>query len=1237
MDADGDGFGNPSSNTNACSQPDGYVSNNNDFDDTTIEITNIPPQYFYRDTDGDGFGDPNDSVYRSDAPAGYVTDNTDRCPNEYGINDGCEYQPPLFSNENYIYSRTYQEPLDSEQKIAKNRNVIESLTYYDGLGRSMQRLAIKASPIEKDLVVHVGYDDLGRMDKEWLPFVAATGELGTYRSNPETDTEAFYMNTHGQEMGTMPNPFFQMELEASPMNRILKQTAPGEAWQLGSGHEISYGYNFNIVNEVRQYNVDINLMNGVYSPTLNQNTGAVYYDQGELFKTITRDENHDGTSTKLHTVEEFTDKQGRVVLKRTYALIDNVEEPHDTYYVYDDYGNLTYVLPPKMDATTSTLTDILNDLDELGYQYVYDHRNRLVEKRVPGKGWEYIVYNKLDRPIMTRDALLEGQGKWLFTRYDVFGRVAFTGMVNGGDRSSEQAAADSAPEQWAEQSGSATTVDGASLYYNGDGYPALGSVVELHTMNYYDGYNSTRDGIARPVGQVLGQDQATNVTGLSTSSKVRVLDTNHWINTLSVYDTKSRGIWSHIENTYLGTTDIVSMELDFVGKMVLKENEHTRGSDPTITVTDTYNYDHAGRLISQEQTIGNHTETLFVNQYDGLGQLASKQVGNTVGSPLQTYDYEYNIRGWLKTINDPSNLGNDLFAFGISYNDPTNFGANENPEPLYNGNISQIEWSTASVNTTGNPVSERYSYGYDALNRITSATDNTGHYNLVGISYDKNGNIGSLERKGHTAVDGTGQVTSFTGTMDYLDYGYFNGGASNRLYKVRDDGSDDQGFKDGTGDTQDYWYDGNGNLTRDLNKGIGTAGTDGIAYNHLNLPTNIVTGSGTISYVYDAAGTKLQKTVGSSVTDYVGNYIYQGGTLQFFSTPEGYVTPDGMGGYDYVYQYKDHLGNIRLSYVDDGNGGLEIVEENNYYPFGLEHKGYNNIVNGVENNYSTYQGKEHQKELGLNWHDFGARNYDASLGRWMNLDPLSDKYESVSPYNFVLNNPMMHTDPDGRSVDGEYELIDGEWKKTSTKGDDIGVDFYHTDTKDSKGNDVQKTYVTDREGNWNVINNGRYALQGESRGTDTDWSTVYNEFLDGNGPERSVFEGDHQSIADIKKNYLFKNAAEDFEESGDSKGGGEVSFWPIWDNIGTGSNMQVQMMGSFNASFYKLGDKTLSLVQDSKSRTSYYYHLPVTNYPRSLTRYKTFKGGVHYNGVSKDIVIPHKQESTTYQTYLFFK
>lgn len=95
-----------------------------------------------------------------------------------------------------------------------------------------------------------------------------------------------------------------------------------------------------------------------------------------------------------------------------------------------------------------------------------------------------------------------------------------------------------------------------------------------------------------------------------------------------------------------------------------------------------------------------------------------------------------------------------------------------------------------------------------------------------------------------------------------------------------------------------------------------------------------------------------------------------------------------------------------MSYSDsDGNGTIaqtEILQERNTYPFGMEHKGYNNIVNGSENNHMTYNGKELDKSLGLNWHVYGARRYDASLGRWMSTDPYAEKYETVSPATALL-------------------------------------------------------------------------------------------------------------------------------------------------------------------------------------------------------------------------------------------
>ena len=116
------------------------------------------------------------------------------------------------------------------------------------------------------------------------------------------------------------------------------------------------------------------------------------------------------------------------------------------------------------------------------------------------------------------------------------------------------------------------------------------------------------------------------------------------------------------------------------------------------------------------------------------------------------------------------------------------------------------------------------------------------------------------------------------------------------------------------------------------------------------------------------------------------------------------------------HNYTDHLGNIRLQYTK--MDGLRILEEDNYYPFGLKQQGYNNVAPVLDRSYKyKYNGKELQEEFGLNVYDYGARNYDAALGRWMNIDPLAEKYLSFSPYNYTLNNPINLIDPDGRSVE----------------------------------------------------------------------------------------------------------------------------------------------------------------------------------------------------------------------------
>ena len=1131
LDADRDGYS--AGEILDCENPDPvlYVSGteivgSGDCNDNNEFIN--PETIWFADFDNDLLGDPNDSLVQCQQPASYVLDNTDQCPQLQSGTNNCtppEEEPgdPDPTDQNYIYTRTYQtersilpdrkfDENEDDQYLIENE-YLQSITYFDGLGRPKQQNAIRQSPDGKDIIAHIAYDGFGRKQKDWLPVYEPNGDIGSYRTDDmEMATKTYYKANYANDFTALTieesNPYAETLFEASPLNRLQMQGAPGEDWKLGSGHEVEISYETNAAGEVRFFRASLAYSNFTYVPTLefgiDENDAPIeFYPAGKLTKTIGRDENHTGTS-RDNTTETFKDKQGRTVLVRKYeaasAIGGDLHGMHDTYYVYDDYGNLTYVLTPNMNATTEgTLAGIISSLDDLGYRYVYDHRNRLVEKKLPGKDWEYVVYNALDQPILTQDAEQRKSGEWLFTKYDAFGRVAYTGKASGINsltRAEVQAEMSAfAGDLWVNQTESvdgSNDFGGTTVYYNNGAYPhnetspaPLVSLTEVLTINYYDNYNTNRSGTAVSV-NALGTTSTPLVMGLPTESKVKVLDVSpaSWITSVSYYDDKARPIYGYSHNAYLATTDILETQLDFVGKPIRTKSSHTRNGATIVTI-DNFFYDHTGRLTAQTQCIGNETladdctggsvtadlalsgtissdkvatnsititdatllpgssgtrvyidpnatggtggaqELIALNTYDNLGRLTGKKVGGPVNAileqsaGLQDIQYAYNVLGWLKKINDPANLGSSLFGFEMKYNDIADTG-----KKLFNGNISQTLWATQSPNNTSNTVSTSYIYSYDALNRILNATDNTGHYNLTSVTYDKNGNITDLVRQGHRVAMPTS--TDF-GVMDDLEYSY----VGNQLTSVSDASGILFGFSDGSTAGNDYDYDENGNLTQDLNKDIHPGG---ITYNHLNLPAEVKFGTANqkkITYIYDALGTKLKKVADDNgsltETEYAGNFIYEGPSgntqFKFFSQPEGYVSQDGQGGYEYVYQYRDHLGNIRLSYTDINRNNanpvsLEIVEENNYYPFGLKHNGYNSLVSTEGNDAAQrwkFGGKELDNSLNgaLHTYDFGARNYDPALGRWMNMDPLAEQMRRHSPYNYVFDNPIFFTDPDG--------------------------------------------------------------------------------------------------------------------------------------------------------------------------------------------------------------------------------
>ncbi|WP_131797279.1 RHS repeat-associated core domain-containing protein, partial [Chryseobacterium kwangjuense] len=200
-------------------------------------------------------------------------------------------------------------------------------------------------------------------------------------------------------------------------------------------------------------------------------------------------------------------------------------------------------------------------------------------------------------------------------------------------------------------------------------------------------------------------------------------------------------------------------------------------------------------------------------------------------------------------------------------------------------------------------------------------------------------------------------------------------------------------------------------------------GISSIQYNYLNLPGKITQNAKVTDYTYRADGVKVKKLFGTVTTDYLDGFQYEDGTLKFFPTAEGYYNAETG---KYVYNYTDHLGNTRLSYFKNG-AGAEIIEESNYYPFGLKHEGYN-VLGGNPAYKYKYNGKELQ-ETGM--YDYGARFYMADLGRWGVIDPLAEQYRRHSTYNYAVNNPIRFIDPDGRGVNDV--VITGDLKDKAFK------------------------------------------------------------------------------------------------------------------------------------------------------------------------------------------------------------
>ncbi len=450
------------------------------------------------------------------------------------------------------------------------------------------------------------------------------------------------------------------------------------------------------------------------------------------------------------------------------------------------------------------------------------------------------------------------------------------------------------------------------------------------------------------------------------------------------YDHQSRIVQAKSSNHLSGGLEKEYLCYNFTGQPLKRKHIHSAKDKPTQSEVYDYAYDHAGRLLKTVHQLNDGPSvTLVDNEYDEFGRLKCNRRN---GNPNLKTEYAYNVRSWTKEIRGL------LFNQRVYYTDGVGV-------PCYNGNISSMTWKTGDSS-----ADKGYKYSYDGLLRLTDAvygegtslSANADRFNEQVTGYDKNGNILGLLRYGQVSTDDYGLVDNLNLTYD-----------GNQLHAVRDNATgsvygNGMGFKDGANLFVEYLYDANGNLIKDLNKKI-----IDIQYNSLNLPYRVEFENGnSVSYLYDAKGTKLRTThvIGNNTTvkDYCGNVVYENGTPKMLLTEAGYVS---LNDNKYHYFIQDHQGNNRVVVDEDG----KVEEVNDYYPFG----GLMASSSGGVQSYK-YNGKELDRKCGLDWYDYGARMYDAALGRWHVMDPFSEKFYRWSPYTYCLNNPLQYIDSDGR-------------------------------------------------------------------------------------------------------------------------------------------------------------------------------------------------------------------------------
>ena len=865
-----------------------------------------------------------------------------------------------------------------------------SISIFDGLGRGSLDVIMQPSGAS---AVLTEYDRMGRPYRVWAP-APVSGLLPT-ESEVKSATASRYGTSH---------PYSSTTYEASPRNLVLATTKAGDPWQ-SEGKSVTSRIWTNSNTGGERFCMSYRILEDGLRQNGPRTAGTLR---------IERTVDEDGIVT-----ETFTDMRGLKVAERHGEGV--------TAYVYDDYGDLRYILPPGAEAGGSRSSATMK---ELAYWFDYDAYGRCVLRKAPGMAEEKMVYDPADRMVAmhSRD---HADGVWRLFFYDGCGREVLV---------LDAKITDSAASLYGNVCRTATFkgADGSVRGYSILPTPAGNlTQAEVVTARYYDNYDFI--GVAGlknyefqskdiELGGSVGR-----LTGQCTGSAYEAYYYNRMgLECQRVAQGYNLGRRTTYYNYDLSVSDV---HMSYGGML------------PSRDIY--YEYDACGRrtqmLVTEHRTRDGvaHTDSATIKyEYGPTGLMEAVVMGPS--RKKITYD----IHGWqvkAETELHPS-YGGDKYIERLYYADT------KSAHPRYNGFVSRKEWQKHAYDYEYDSNGFLMEAAYSELpgnDQATGANQGVKFDRSVSFDYDLRGNVTMIRRKGAVDRHPSGRLTF--GLLDNLKATY-TGNRLTRMTRPVSLSSDvgtlqtnDMDMTAAYGRINDIGisnpdvgldyavevfkpkYDAAGRLVSDDSRNV----TDAV-YDNNGYLTDVTVNGCTVEYRRDGLCNLLSavyttppgsKLVAGDMSDRAVLYDGDGhmsvnGTLEMSRFEGGYFDADGNPH----YYLTDYQGNVVRVIDETGLGGQPM----DYYPYGepwVEWDWARADTNSymIKNRF-LYGGKERITQFGLGLYNFEARMYRAQLGRFSTPDKKAIDTPWLSPFAYCACNPVNYKDPTGEVIETLWDI-----------------------------------------------------------------------------------------------------------------------------------------------------------------------------------------------------------------------